>query len=102
MERLRQLGIATDENLRAAVEGLENSLAVSVAERIARAYPSFRPKKPILPWIEACLDDSRLKDLLEFLPDHSALKRRDSDAIFSRGRSIFRKSRFGYLLLRLM
>ncbi|MBP5315566.1 MAG: glycosyltransferase family 2 protein [Muribaculaceae bacterium] len=102
VERLRQLGIATDENLRAAVEGLENSLAVSVAERLARAYPSFRPKKPILPWIEACLDDSRLKDLLEFLPDHSALKRRDSDAIFSRGRSIFRKSRFGYLLLRLM
>lgn len=100
--RLHQLGMATGENLRAAVEGLENSLAVSVAERIARAFPSFRQKSRHLPWIEACLGDSRLDDLLGFLPDHSALKRRDSDAIFSRGRSIFRKSRFGYLLSRLM
>ena len=99
---LQSLGIDCNENRRAAVEGLENALALAVADKVSKSFPLIFRKKKILDWLGHALSDPRLDALSANLPDYSALRRRDADAIFARGRQMVRKSRLGFLLKRIM
>lgn len=99
---LRQLGIASDENTRAAVVGMENALTLAVADKVSGWLPTRFHRKKVVEWIEKAISSSALDNLMQYLPEDSALRRRDADAIFSNGCKMARRSRLGFLLKRVM